>query len=74
MYGWEFYDVETHNKKTDEFIIIKNFNSINEANLYIKKTLDYKCLDYDEKLVLIKRIYNNDRDLIEEEIIKECCY
>lgn len=74
MYNWEFYDVETQNKKTDELIKIENFENINEANLYIKRTIDYGCLEYDEKLVLIKRIYNNDRDLIDEEIIKEVDY
>lgn len=73
-YEWEFYDVETQKKENDEFIKVENFQNINEANLYIKRTLDYNCLDYDEKLVLYKRIYNIERDLIDEEIIKEVDY
>lgn len=73
-FDWEFYDVETQKKENDEFIKVENFQNINEANLYIKRTLDYNCLDYDEKLVLYKRIYNIERDLIDEEIIKEVDY
>lgn len=74
MYGWIFYDVETIDKNTEEFIKYENYISIEEAEEYIKRMIDTKSLDYNEKLVLVKRHYDNNRDLIEEEIIKEVDY
>lgn len=74
MYGWIFYDVETIDKDTEEFIKYENYMSIEEAEEYIKRMIDTKSLDYNEKLVLVKRHYDNNRDLIEEEIIKEVTY
>lgn len=74
MYGWIFYDVETIDKNTEEFIKYENYMSIEEAEEYIKRMIDTKSLDYNEKLVLVKRHYDNNRDLIEEEIIKEVDY
>lgn len=74
MYGWFFYDVETIDKNTEEFIKYENYMSIEEAEEYIKRMIDTKSLDYNEKLVLVKRHYDNSRDLIDEEIIKEICY
>lgn len=74
MYGWIFYDVETIDKNTEKFIKYENYMSIEEAEEYIKRMIDTKSLDYNEKLVLVKRHYDNNRDLIEEEIIKEICY
>ena len=74
MYGWEFYDVETIDKNTEEFIKYENYMNIKEAEEYIKRMIDTKSLDYNEKLVLVKRHYDNNRDLIEEEIIKEVDY
>lgn len=74
MYGWEFYDVEIHDKKTDKFIKFENYTTLEEAEAYIERMINTKSLDYNEKLVLVKRHYNNNRDLIDEEIIKEVDY
>lgn len=74
MYGWIFYDVETIDKNTEEFIKYENYMDIEEAEEYIKRMIDTKSLDYNEKLVLVKRHYDNNRDLIEEETIKEVDY
>lgn len=74
MYGWTFYDVETIDKNTEEFIKYENYMSIGEAEEYIKRMIDTKSLDYNEKLVLVKRHYDNNRDLIDEEILKEVDY
>lgn len=74
MYGWIFYDAETIDKNTEKFIKNENYMSIEEAEEYIKRMIDTKSLDYNEKLVLVKRHYDNNRDLIEEEIIKEVDY
>ena len=74
MYGWIFYDVETVDKNTEQFIKYENYMNIQEAEEYIKRMIDTKSLDYNEKLVLVKRHYDNNRDLIDEEIIKEICY
>ena len=74
MYGWIFYDVETIDKNTEQFIKYENYMNIEEAEEYIKRMIDTKSLDYNEKLVLVKRHYDNKRDLIEEEIIKEVDY
>jgi hypothetical protein len=74
MYGWEFYDVEIIDKNTEQFIKYENYMSIEEAEEYIKRMIDTKSLDYNEKLVLVKRHYDNNRDLIDEEIIKEVDY
>ena len=74
MYGWIFYDVETVDKNTEQFIKYENYMNIKEAEEYIKRMIDTKSLDYNEKLVLVKRHYDNNRDLIDEEIIKEVDY
>lgn len=74
MYGWIFYDVETIDKNTEEFIKYENYMNIEEAEEYIKRMIYTKSLDYNEKLVLVKRHYDNNRDLIEEETIKEVDY
>lgn len=74
MYGWIFYDVETIDKNTEQFIKYENYMNIEEAEEYIKRMIDTKSLDYNEKLVLVKRHYDNNRDLIEEETIKEVDY
>lgn len=74
MHGWIFYDVETIDKNTEEFIKYENYMNVEEAEEYIKRMIDTKSLDYNEKLVLVKRHYDNNRDLIDEEIIKEICY
>lgn len=74
MYGWIFYDVETVDKDTEKFIKYENYMNIKEAEEYIKRMIDTKSLDYNEKLVLVKRHYDNNRDLIEEETIKEVDY
>ena len=74
MYGWIFYDVETVGKNTEQFIKYENYMNIKEAEEYIKRMIDTKSLDYNEKLVLVKRHYDNNRDLIDEEIIKEVDY
>lgn len=74
MYGWIFYDVETVDKNTEEFIKYENYMNIQEAEEYIKRMIDTKSLDYNEKLVLVKKHYDNSRDLIEEETIKEVDY
>ncbi len=73
-YNWVFYDVETHDKKTGNFIKYENFMELEQAEEYIKNTMDLKCLDYNEKLVLVRREYNPNEDLIDEEIIKEVDY
>lgn len=73
-YNWVFYDVETHDKKTDEFIKCENYTTIEKAEEYIKRTIETKCLDYNEKLVLLKREYNLNEDLLDEKIIKEFDY
>ena len=74
MYGWIFYDVETVDKNTEEFIKYENYTTLEEAKDYIKRMIETKSLDYNEKLVLVKRHYDNNRDLIDEEIIKEVDY
>lgn len=74
MYGWVFYDVEIHDKKTDEFIKYENYTTLEEAEEYIERMIDTKSLDYNEKLVLIKRNYDTNRDLIRETTIKEVDY
>lgn len=71
MYGWQFYDVETIDKNTEQFITRESYTTIEEAEEYIKRMINTKSLDHNEKLVLIKRHYDNERELIEEEIIKE---
>jgi len=74
MYGWIFYDVETLDKKTDKLIKYETYATLEEAEEYIKRMIDTKSLDYNEKLVLIKTHYDNDRNIIDEEIIKEVYY
>lgn len=73
-YNLIIYDVETHDKKTGNFIKYESFIKLEQAEEYIKNTMDLKCLDYNEKLVLVRREYNPNEDLIEEEIIKEVDY
>ncbi len=74
MYGWVFYDVEIHDKKTDKFISYENYLTQQDAEDYIKRMINTKSLDYNEKLVLIKRNYDNDREIIRETTIKEVDY
>lgn len=74
MVYWTSYDVETIDKKTNEFIKYEPYMTLKEAEEYIKRMIDTKSLDYNEKLVLMKREYDRDRDLIEEEFIKEVDY
>ena len=70
-YNWVFYDVETQDIKSEELIKRETYTTIGEAENYIRNTIGMKCLDYNEKLVLIKREYDINRELIDEEIIKE---
>ena len=74
MYGWKFYDVEIHDKKTDEFIKYENYTTLEEAKDYMKRMIDTKSLDYNEKMLLIERNYNTNRDLIRETVIEEVDY
>lgn len=74
MYGWKFYDVEIHDKKTDEFIKYENYTTLEEAKDYIKRMIDTKSLDYNEKMLLIERNYDTNRDLIRETVIEEVDY
>lgn len=74
MYGWIFYDVEIHNKKTDEFIKYENYTTLEEAKDYIKRMIETKSLDYNEKMLLIERNYDTNRDLIRETVIEEVDY
>ncbi|MBO7611024.1 MAG: hypothetical protein J6T23_02310 [Elusimicrobia bacterium] len=74
MYGWIFYDVEIHDKKTDEFIKYENYTTLEEAKDYIKRMIETKSLDYNEKMLLIERNYDTNRDLIRETVIEEVDY
>ena len=74
MVYWTSYDVETIDKKTNKFIKYEPYMTLEKAEEYIKRMIDTKSLDYNEKLVLMKREYDRDRDLIEEEFIKEVDY
>lgn len=74
MYGWKFYDVEIHDKKTDEFIKYENYTTLEEAKDYMKRMIDTKSLDYNEKMLLIERNYDTNRDLIRETVIEEVDY
>lgn len=74
MYGWIFYDVEIHDKKTDEFIKYENYTTLEEAKDYMKRMIDTKSLDYNEKMLLIERNYDTNRDLIRETVIEEVDY
>lgn len=74
MYGWIFYDVEIHDKKTDEFIKYENYTTLEEAKNYIKRMIETKSLDYNEKMLLIERNYDTNRDLIRETVIEEVDY
>lgn len=74
MYGWEFYDVEIHDKETDKFISYENYLTHQDAKDYIKRMINTKSLDYNEKLVLVKRNYDTNRDLIREAVIEEVDY
>lgn len=74
MYGWKFYDVEIHDKKTDNFIKYENYTTLEEAKDYIKRMIDTKSLDYNEKMLLIERNYDTNRDLIRETVIEEVDY
>lgn len=73
-YNWIFYYVETQNKVSDSLIKSEGYTTIEEAQEYIKRMLKTKSLDYNEKLVLIKREYNPNEDLIDEETLKEYDY
>lgn len=70
-YNWVFYDVETHDKNTDNFINYDTFTKLEEAKEYINNSIKLKCVDYNEKLVLVKREYDPNEDLIDEEILEE---
>ena len=74
MYGWKFYDVEIHDKKTYEFIKYENYTTLEEAKNYMKRMIDTKSLDYNEKMLLIERNYDTNRDLIRETVIEEVDY
>lgn len=74
MYGWKFYDVEIHDKKTDEFIKYENYTTLEEAKNYMKRMIDTKSLDYNEKMLLIEKNYDTNRDLIRETVIEEVDY
>lgn len=74
MYGWIFYDVEIHDKKTDEFIKYENYTTLEEAKDYMKRMIETKTLDYNEKMLLIERNYDTNRDLIRETVIEEVDY
>lgn len=74
MYGWIFYDVEIHDKKTDEFIKYENYTTLEEAKDYMKRMIETKSLDYNEKMLLIERNYDTNRDLIRETVIEEVDY
>lgn len=71
MYGWVFYNVEKQLKTNGNIVDIMNYETQEEAEAYIKRMLDTKSLDYYEKLVLVKCHYDNNRELIDEEILKE---
>lgn len=68
-YNVIFYDVEIQNN--ERMINIESYYKLEEAEEYIKRMIDTKSLDYDEKLVLYKREYDIEKELVEEEIIKE---
>lgn len=70
MYGWKFYEVETYDNEKDKTIKIEGFEELEQAEQYIKRTIKNKLLDYNEKMILFKRIYNLDRELIEEEFLR----
>lgn len=71
-YNVIFYDVEKWNK--DNFINIESYCKLEKAEEYIKRMIDTKSLDYDEKLLLYRREYDIEKELVEEEIIKEVDY
>ena len=70
MYGWKFYDVETIDNETDKMVRIESFEELEQAEKYAVDKIKNKLLDYNEQLVLIKRVYDNDRELINEEFIR----
>jgi hypothetical protein len=70
MYGWKFYDVETIDNETDKMVRIESFEELEQAEKYAVSRIKNKLLDYNEQLVLIKRRYNNDRELINQEFIR----
>lgn len=70
-YNWVFYDVETQEKATGRIIKCEAYQSIDEAKRYIRDTIELKCLEQNEELVLIRREYDVNRELIDEEIIGE---
>ena len=74
MYGWIFYVVETVDKETEKLIKYESYMDLKEAEEYIQRMIETKSLDYNEKLVLIKTHYDNDRNIIDEEILKEVAY
>ena len=74
MYGWKFYDVEIHDKKTHDFIKYENYTTLEEAKDYMKRMIETKSLDYNEKMLLIERNYDTNRDLIRETVIEEVDY
>lgn len=70
MYGWKFYDVETIDNETDKIVRIESFEELEQAEKYAVDKIKNKLLDYNEQLVLTKRVYDNDRELINEEFIR----
>lgn len=70
MYGWKFYDVETIDKETDKMLRIESFEELEQAEKYAVDKIKNKLLDYNEQLVLTKRVYNNDRELLSEEFMR----
>ena len=68
---WKFYEVETYDIREDKTIKIESFDEIKEAKEYIVRTIKNNLIDYCQKLILMKRVYNMDRELLEEETIIE---
>ena len=68
---WKFYEVETYDIRKDETIEIKSFSELKEAKEYITRAIKNNLIDYCQKLILMKRVYNMDRELLEEETIIE---
>lgn len=67
---WKFYDVETYDNETDKVVRIESFYYLELAEKYAKETIKNKLLDHNEQMIVIKRVYNLDRELISEEMIR----
>lgn len=68
---WKFYEVETFDIREDKTIKTENFENLKDAKKYILRTIENKLMDYCQKLILIKRTYSMDRELLGEETIVE---